>query len=210
MDFPHAQTRTSAYFMPRAMSLVIRTSGDPVLVGNRVRAIVKELNPAIPVSEVRTLEQVVGTFVANRRFSTALIAAFAALALALAGIGIYGVISYGVSERTYEIGVRIALGAERSSVLALVVQDGVRMALVGAVIGLAGALAMARAIQSLLVGVSTVDVATMVIVRGALAAVVVVASVVPARRALGVSPTGGVAGRLSGERDRAIQADDRR
>jgi putative ABC transport system permease protein len=189
MYFPYPQTRTSAYFLPRTMSLVIRTRGAPSAIGAGVRAIVKSLDPSVPVSNMRTLEEVVGTSVANRRFSTALIAAFATLALVLAGIGIYGVISFGVSERTFEIGVRMALGAERSRVLSLVVRDGARMAFVGVVIGLVGAVALARAIRSLLVDVNAVDVRTMLAVSVALAVVVVVASVVPARRALNVSPT---------------------
>lgn len=189
MYFPLPQTREAAYFMPRAMKLVVRTSGDPMAVAGQVRAIVKSLDPTVPVSNARTLENVVGTSVANRRFSTALIAAFAALALVLAGIGIYGVISYGVSERTFEIGVRMALGAERTRVLALVVRDGVSTALVGGVLGLAGAIAAIRAIRSLLVGITTVDVPTTIIACVALSIVVVAASVVPARRALNVNPT---------------------
>jgi predicted permease len=188
MYFPYPQTPRSAYFLPRTMSLVIRTSGEPMMTANRLRDIVTSLDPTIPVSNVRTLEQVVGTSVANRRFSTALIAAFASLALVLAGIGIYGVISYGVSERTFEIGVRMALGAERSRVLSLVVRDGVRMALVGAAIGLAGAVALARAMASMLVGVGNVDIPTMIIVATALTIVVVAASAVPALRALRVNP----------------------
>jgi putative ABC transport system permease protein len=194
MYFAYSQTSKSAYFLPRAMSLVIRTRGEPLALAAQVRAIVKSLDPAVPVSNVRTLEAVVGTSVANRRFSTALIATFATLALVLAGIGIYGVISFGVSERTFEIGVRMALGAERSRVLTLVVRDGVSMAIVGGAVGLAGAVVLARAIESMLVDVHTVDVPTMVIVSAALAVVVVVASVVPARRALGVSPTDALRG----------------
>jgi putative ABC transport system permease protein len=194
MYFPYAQVSKSTYTMPRAMNLVIRTSGDPMALATNVRAIVKSLDPTIPVSKVRTLEDVVGTSVANRRFSTALIAAFAVLALLLAGIGIYGVISYGVSERTFEIGVRIALGAERSRVLALVVRDGAQMAAIGAVVGLVAAVALARGIRSMLFGVSTVDVPTVALVSAALAVIVVIASVLPARRALGVSPTDALRG----------------
>jgi putative ABC transport system permease protein len=189
MYFPYPQTHETAYFMPRSMNLVVRTSGDPMLIANRVRATVRELDASVPVSYMRTLEQVVGTSVANRRFSTALIASFAALALLLAGIGIFGVISYGVSERRFEIGVRMALGAERSRVLRLVVSDGVRMALVGIVIGLAGAAALARAIKSMLVGVPTIDIPTWLAVSAALAIVAVAASILPARRAMAVNPT---------------------
>jgi len=189
MYIPHAQSHETAYFMPRPLSLVVRTAGDPMAIANQVRAIVRSLDATIPVSDARTLEQVVGTSVANRKFSTALIAAFALLALLLAGIGIFGVISYGVSERTFEIGVRMALGAERSRVMALIVGDGVRMALIGIAAGLFGAAGMARAIRSMLVDVPTIDVPTLIGVALLLAMVAVLASIVPARRAMAVSPT---------------------
>ena len=91
MYFPYAQTRETAYFMPRSMNLVVRTAGDPLAIANQVQAIVRSLDATVPVSDVRTLEQVVETSVANRRFSTVAAGAFAALALLLAGIGIYGV-----------------------------------------------------------------------------------------------------------------------
>jgi putative ABC transport system permease protein len=189
MYFPHPQTLETAYFMPRAMSLVVRTTGDPMLVANQVRQIVRSLDPTVPLSNPRTLEQVVGVSVANRKFSTILIIAFAALAMLLAGIGIFGVISYGVSERTFEIGVRMALGAERGRVLTLIVGDGVRMAVIGIVIGLLGAAAVSRAIRSMLVNVPTIDVATFAAVAAALGLVAVIASILPARRAMAVNPT---------------------
>jgi putative ABC transport system permease protein len=189
MYFPHAQSHESAYFMPRSMNLVVRTSGDPMAIANQVRAVVRSLDATVPVSNMRTLEQVVGTSVANRRFSTTLIAAFAVLALLLAGIGIFGVISYGVSERTFEIGVRMALGAERGEVMRLIVGDGVRMALVGIAAGLLGAAGVARAIRSMLVDVPTVDIPTLVAVALMLTAVAIGASILPARRAMRVSPT---------------------
>ena len=189
MYIPYPQTPKSAYFLPRQMSLVVRTSGDPMRIANQVRAAVRALDPGVPVSEVRTLEQVVGTSVANRRFSTGLIAAIAALALMLAGIGIFGVISYGVSERTFEIGVRMALGAERSRVMTLIVGDGVRMALIGLAVGLLGAYGMARAIKSMLVDVPSVDPPTLALVSVALTLVAIGASIIPARRAMSVSPT---------------------
>jgi putative ABC transport system permease protein len=189
MYFAYPQTRKAAYFMPRSMSLVIRTSQDPLLLVRQVRAIVRTLDPAVPVSNIRTLEQVVGTSVSNRRFNTALIAGFALLALVLAGIGIFGVISYGVSQRTFEIGVRMALGAERSAVLALVLRDVVGMAVAGIAIGLLGAAAVARAIRSMLVGVPTIDIPTLVGVSLALTIVAVTACIIPARRAMAVDPT---------------------
>jgi predicted permease len=187
MYLPYPQTREAAYTMPASMNLVVRTAGDPLAIARQVKAIVTSLDATIPVSNVRTLEQVVGTSVANRRFSTALLGAFAALALVLAGIGIYGVISYGVSERRFEIGVRMALGAERGVVLASVLGDGVRMAVVGVVVGIAGSVAVARVLRSMLVGVPAVDLVTFGIVAVCLVAVAAVASLAPARRATEVS-----------------------
>jgi putative ABC transport system permease protein len=173
--------------MPRSLNLVVRTAGDPLLVANQVKAIVRSLDATVPVSDIRTLEQVVGISVANRRFSTILLGGFAALALVLAGIGIFGVISYGVSERRFEIGVRIALGAERSTVLASVLGDGIRMALVGVGVGVVGAAAVLRVLRSLLVGVPVVDVATFAAVALGLVVVAALASLIPARRATAIS-----------------------
>jgi ABC-type antimicrobial peptide transport system permease subunit len=117
-----------------------------------------------------------------------LLAGFAALALLLAGVGIYGVISYAVSERTFEIGVRVALGAPRGAVVALMLGEGMRLAAIGLVLGLAGALAAARLLGSLLVGVSPLDVPTLAVGARALGAVALLASYVPARRAARVDP----------------------
>ena len=194
MYFVHSQAPSDNYYMQRSMSLAIRTAADPLGIVNQVRAAVRAIDPTAPVSDVRTLEQVVGTSVADRRFSTALIAAFAALAMLLAGIGIFGVISYGVSERRFEIGVRMALGADRTTVVALVLRDGLRMTLLGIVIGVVGAAATARAIKSMLVDVPTIDVLTIAVMGVVLAAVAVAASMLPARRATAVSPTDALRG----------------
>jgi putative ABC transport system permease protein len=187
MYFAYPQTEATAYFMPRSMNLVIRTSGNPLAIANQVKSIVRSLDATVPVSSIRTMDDVVETSVANRRFSTMLLGAFAALAMLLAGIGIYGVISYGVSERRFEIGVRMALGADRSAVLASVLGEGIRMALIGVAVGVAGAGAVARMLRSLLVGVPVVDVATFAVVALGLVVVAAVASFVPARRATAIS-----------------------
>ena len=187
MYFPYPQTNETAYFMPRSMNVIVRTSGNPMAVANQVKSIVRTLDATAPVSSLRTLENVVAISVANRRFSTMLLGAFAALAMLLAGIGIYGVISYGVSERRFEIGVRMALGAERSAVMRSVLGDGIRMALIGVAVGVAGASAVARLLRSLLVGVPVVDVATFASVALGLVAVAAIASFVPARRATAIS-----------------------
>jgi putative ABC transport system permease protein len=187
MYFAYPQTRQTAYFMPRSMNLVVRTVGDPLIIANQVKSIVRSLDATVPVSNVRTLEQVVETSLANRRFSTTLLGAFAALALVLAGIGIYGVISYGVSERRFEIGVRMALGAERSTVLTHVLGDGIRMALIGVAVGVVLAAAVLRMLRSLLVGVPVVDLVTFAVVALGLVVVAAVASFMPARRATAIS-----------------------
>ena len=169
------------------MNLVIRTKGDPLGIANQVKAIVRSLDAIAPVSNVRSLEQIVGISVANRRFSTTLLGAFAALALVLAGVGIFGVISYGVSERRFEIGVRMALGAERSRVLVSVLGEGLRMTLVGVAIGIVGAAGVLRILRSLLVDVPVVDAVTFAGVAAGLVIVAVAASFVPARRATAIS-----------------------
>jgi ABC-type antimicrobial peptide transport system permease subunit len=149
---------------------------------------VTALDKTVPVSEIRTLEQVVGTSVSNRRFNTALLAGFAMLSLVLAGIGTYGVISYGVTQRSFEIGVRMALGAEDRSVVALVMFEGMRLAGIGLIAGLALSVVVARAIRAMLVGISPIDVPSLLVTAALLIAVAAAATLLPARRALRVSP----------------------
>jgi len=134
------------------------------------------------------LGDVVGSSVSNRRFNTALLAGFAALALLLAGIGTYGVISYGVTQRTFEIGVRIALGADQRSGMSLVMSEGLWLAALGLGIGLAGSVAAGRAIGAMLVSVSAIDPPTIAGTTILLLAVALVSCALPARRALRVNP----------------------
>ena len=189
MYFPYAQSQASSYFVSSSMSLVLRTSGDPLRLASAVRGAVRALDASVPVSDVRTLDAVVGTAIGNRRFATALIAGFAALALLLAGIGIYGVITYVVSQRTFEFGVRVALGADRRNLIGLVMSDGARLAALGVGLGLLGSVALGRGMRSMLVDVPAVDVLTLVIVGAVLAGVALLASAIPARRATRVNPT---------------------
>jgi putative ABC transport system permease protein len=188
MYFPYPQAPTTAYYAPRSMAILVRVKGDPLSLSQSLQAIVHSLDRNVPVSEVRTLEQVVGTSVSTRRFNTGLLAGFALLALVLAGIGTYGVISFAVSQRSYEIGVRMALGAEDRSVLMLVMSEGMRLCVVGVAVGLSASVAVARAIRGLLVGVPTIDVPTLAITTVMLIVVGLIASGLPARRALAVSP----------------------
>ena len=194
MFFPYAQAGESAYYTPFTMSLVVRTAGDPFAVAGAVRQAARALDRNVPISSVQSMDQIVAASIAGRHFSTMLLGAFAALALALAGIGIYGVIAYGVSQRTYEIGLRMALGAQRGSVLALVMKQGMRLTLAGLAIGIVGALAVARALRSLLVGVAPIDPLTLGVAALALAGIAAVACVLPARRAMAVAPTDALRG----------------
>ncbi len=189
MYFPFAQTASSAYFMPRSMSILLRVDGNPESIAPSLREIVRSLDRNVPLSDVRTLESVVGTSVSSRRFNTGLLAGFASLALVLAGIGTYGVISFAVSQRSHEIGVRMALGAEHRSVLMLVMSEGLRLCIVGVGIGLTTSIAVGQAIRALLVGVPPFDVLTLAVTAVLLIAVGALASALPARRAMSVSPT---------------------
>src|SRR5205807_877316 len=149
---------------------------------------VQAVNSALPVFGAATLDETVSRSLAVRRFSMELIALFAPTAVLLAGIGIYGVISYMVNERTHEIGVRLALGAQPTDVMHMVLSQGVRLALVGAGVGLAGALVVSHAMSSLLYGVSPSDPLTFGVVAGTLTVVALAACYVPARRAIRVDP----------------------
>jgi putative ABC transport system permease protein len=188
MYFAYAQSSMTAYYQPGNLSLVVRTTGNPASVAGPIRSIVHALDRDIPVSDVRTMDQIVGVSVANRRFSTMLLAGFALLALLLAGIGTYGVISYGVTQRSVEIGVRIALGAGDRSVLTLVMREGMRMCAIGIALGLIGSAAIGRGLRALLVGVSPLDARALLAASLALVIVALLACVIPARRALTVDP----------------------
>jgi putative ABC transport system permease protein len=170
------------------LTLVIRTTGDAAALTPAVREVVRALEPQAPLSEIQTMTQVVNDSNARPRFYLLLFAAFAAVAVALAAVGIYGVVSYSVSRRTQEIGIRIALGARPRDVLAHVVRDGMRMALAGAVAGVLGALALTRVMGNLLYGVAPGDPLTLVAVSVLLTAIALVASTVPAVRATKTDP----------------------
>jgi putative ABC transport system permease protein len=142
----------------------------------------------VPVSGIRSLDEIVGVSVAVRKFSTTLLTGFAVLALLLAGLGTYGVIAYAVTLRRYEIGVRMALGAARADVLGLVLRQGLTLAVIGVVLGLLGAMALTRVLQTQLFGIAATDPLTFVSVAAGLLAVATVATLVPALRATRVNP----------------------
>lgn len=173
----------------RSVFVVARTTGDPLSVAGAVRDEIRQMDASLPVANVRSMNEVVAAALATPRLTGFLLGAFAAIALALAAVGIYGVLAYLVSQRTQEIGIRLAIGADRSQVLGLVLWQGLSLAAVGIVVGLIGALALTRLMQGLLYEVRPNDPMTFVAVAAALLLVALVASFLPARRATKVSPT---------------------
>jgi putative ABC transport system permease protein len=178
----------AAQFPRRGMSFVARTSNDPASIVPALRRELAALDKDLPLYNVRTMEQVMSESVSRRRFQMVLIAAFAGVGLLLAAVGIYGVISYSVAQRTHEIGVRVALGARAADILRLVVGQGLGLALAGVGVGLAGSYALTRLLASLLYGVSATDPLTFACVALALLGVALLACLVPARRATRVDP----------------------
>ncbi len=183
MYFPYDQLRR----LPSG-AMVVRVDGDPAALAPSVRAALAELDPGQPIYDVKPLSTLVAASLAQRRFSLALMLVFGALALLLAAVGIYGVMSYTVAQRTQELGIRVALGASPASVLSMVVADGMRLTALGLALGLAGALALTHLVSSLLYGVSATDAPTFAVIAAALAAVAFAATVIPARRATRVDP----------------------
>ncbi|HUG55425.1 MAG TPA: ABC transporter permease, partial [Vicinamibacteria bacterium] len=169
-------------------TLIVRAERDPAALSSAVREAVKAVDPEVPVYSIRTLEELVSDRTAERRLAVMLITVFAAVALLLAGVGIYGVMSYAVAQRTQEIGIRMALGAERRDILRMVLRHGSLMAVTGVVVGLAAALALARLITSLLFQVSATDPPTFSTVPVVLIGVALLACYIPARRATRVDP----------------------
>jgi putative ABC transport system permease protein len=168
--------------------LLLRTTLDPMSLSRSAEQAIHGIDPALAVFALEPLEQTISRSVSQRRFTMLLLAAFAALTLLLAAIGIHGLLSYSVARRRHEIGVRMALGAGRGAVLNLFVRDGVFVIAAGLVCGLSGALALTRVIDSLLFGVGPKDPWTLLSVAVVLGAVALTATVAPARRATRVDP----------------------
>jgi putative ABC transport system permease protein len=169
-------------------AVVVRASGDPLALTASVRAAVREVDRDQPIANIRSMDQILSNMTGDARFRTLLLGVFAAVALLLSAIGIYGVIAYSVAQRTREIGIRIALGAQGRNVLGLVIGQGMKLALIGVGVGIAGAWALTRVLSNLLFNVSATDPLTFIGVSTLLALVALLACYVPARRATKVDP----------------------
>jgi putative ABC transport system permease protein len=183
MYLPYQQAE---FFEPRA--LVVRTNFDLLSLAATARQTVWEIDKDQPVSDISSMEEIVSDSVARQRFSMLLLGVFAGLALVLAAVGIYGVMSYSVAQQTREIGIRMALGAQRSDVLKMTVGQGLRLVLTGVAIGLAAAFVLTRVMATLLFGVSPTDPLTFIGISIVLIGVAVLASYIPALRATRIDP----------------------
>jgi len=170
------------------LTLVVRTAPDPLSVASAVRTQVAGPTEDQPIFGVQTMEQIISGSLAERRFTMLLLIIFASTALVLAAVGIYGVMSYAVSRRTHELGVRLALGASRNEILRLVVREGMALAAIGTVVGLMAALGLTRLMASLLYGVRPADPATLAAVSLLLVGIALLACYIPAWRATKVDP----------------------
>ena len=185
---PHAQDSQWNF-----MGLVIRTAGDAAAFAPTLRREVQALDKDQPIYNVRTMDDVVMNSLGTRRVSMQLFTVFACAALLLAAIGIYGVMAYSVTQRTQEIGLRMALGAQKSDVLGLVIRQGMTLTVIGVIVGLAGAFALTRVIGNLLYGVTATDPATFVAIPLLLLFVALLACYLPARRAAKLNPVNALA-----------------
>jgi putative ABC transport system permease protein len=189
MYLSHAQLpTTTGVSVSRQMALVLKTDGDPHALAAGLRNVVRAVDPNIPLADVQAMEQVTATALAAPRFAAVLLGLFAALALTLAAIGTYATISLLVAERSGEIGIRMALGAERKTIVTAVLREGLGYAAGGIVFGIIGALIVTRLMESLLYGVTTSDPVTFTAVPLVLALVALFATWAPAYRAASVNP----------------------
>jgi len=185
---PHAQAYVSAYSSPLATTIAVRSDSDPTLLMGPIRGLMAEIDGSVPISNVRTMNQILDGAVGGQRFVMTLLTVFGVLALFLAVVGVYGVVSYAVSQRTHEIGLRMALGAKRSNVLAQVMREGLVFSLVGIGAGLIGSFALSRTFESMVFGITPTDPVTYGVVVIVLVIAAAGASLLPARRASRVSP----------------------
>jgi putative ABC transport system permease protein len=173
---------------PRGMSLAVRSNSDPAALAASIRGVVREIDPDLPVSFVQSMNEIVAQTISPQKFATWMLGLFAGVALLLAALGIYGVMAYSVTQRTHEIGIRMALGAKRADVLRMILGQGMRLTLVGVGLGLVGAFAVTRALSAMLFGVKATDPLTYGGVAVLLAGVALLSCLLPARRATKVDP----------------------
>jgi putative ABC transport system permease protein len=170
------------------MHFVINTTSAPAALVPTLRSMLAEIDPNLPISDVRSMDEIVSNSVATRRFNMAMLTIFAGIALLLALAGIYGVQAYSVTRRTSEIGIRVAMGARPTQIIAEIVGQGMRPAVLGIVVGVAGAFVLSRLMSSLLYGIAPSDFLTYASVALMLAAAALLSCYVPARRALRIDP----------------------
>jgi putative ABC transport system permease protein len=190
----HSQFHRSSRFTPRTMSLVVRTSGDPLALAQTAREQVRALDPEIPVTHVRTMDDIVSNSIARQRFSMLLLGAFGLLALVLSVVGIYGVVAQLVAARRQEFGVRAALGASPAALVRISLWDGMQQTGLGLAIGALAALMLTRLMQGMLYGVSPTDPVTFATALVLTGIVAIAASYLPARRAGRVDPASALSG----------------
>ncbi|HSE53991.1 MAG TPA: FtsX-like permease family protein, partial [Gemmatimonadales bacterium] len=189
-----AEAATPAIYVPTSQapvpngSILVRVTGDPAEFAGTLRGVVRGVDPTVPLSGIEPLDQTLSQTTAQRRFTMLLLGVFAAVALVLAMVGVHGVLSYTVAQRSREIGIRMALGADQHSVRSLVVGQGARLVAAGLVIGVAGAIGVSRLLSSLLYGVHPNDPVTLLAVALGLGGVALFATLMPARRAARVDP----------------------
>jgi putative ABC transport system permease protein len=174
--------------LQRNQVLFVRTAGDPVTLSASVRSVVASIDRNQPVAGIQSLSEVVSETLVPRKFNMILFSLFAALAIVLAALGIYGVMTYSVTQRTHEIGIRMALGAQRGEVLGLIIKKGMSITMLGVILGVGVALALSRLLTSLLFGISPTDTSTFIVVSGFVMLVALLACYIPARRAANVDP----------------------
>jgi putative ABC transport system permease protein len=179
-----AQSQVPGYYT----YIVVRTAAEPKRMAAAIRREVRQVDPSQPIADVQPMEQYVSTALARPRLYAILLATFASLALLLAAVGLYGLMAYAVSRRTHEIGVRMALGAQKSDLLGLIIKNGMTLTLIGVAIGLAIAFALTRLMTTLLFGVTPTDAITFASVSAFLMLVALIACYIPARRATKVDP----------------------
>jgi len=186
MPYPQSVDLTEG--VPASMDLVVRTGADPAQVAGEIRSLVRDVNPNVPVSQVRTLKEVLSGSTSNFRSMMWLFVSFAASALILAAVGTYGVVSYSTAQRTYEMGVRVALGATKAGIIVLVLSQSLRLVLSGLAVGVAASLVVNRMLNRFLYGVTATDPLTFLTVGGFLVAMALLAGYFPARRAASIDP----------------------